>query len=260
MNGHAWTCTLRVGCRWLVSGLVLVGLWLQTLAPARAAERVQVRPEVEAQVLQVIRDHPEVILESLQAYQQRLQREQSQRQAAFLAQLQANPAAMVADSPRLGSSSLRWVLLEFSDFQCPFCARAVATVQQFVRQNPEVTLVFKHLPLSRIHPEAQAAARAAWAAQQQGQFWPYHDRLFAQQERLGEALYLAIARELNLDLARFERDRQRADAAIERDLAQARELGVTGTPFFVLGGEVLEGAVDLPALQAALKRGQAAAP
>jgi len=244
-------------CRWFAVLLLAVGCWGWMSAPARAVEPVAVSPEFEAQVLQVIRDRPEAILESLQAYQQRLREEQSQIRAAALARLQTEPRTIIGDSPRLGAADLRLVLLEFSDFQCPFCGRAASTLKEFMRRHQaEVTLVFKHLPLSGIHPEARPAARAAWAAHQQGKFWLYHDRLFANQEELGDALYQGIARELGLKEARFERDRQRADAAINADIELARELGVGGTPFFALNGEVLERAVALEEFEAALERAE----
>ena len=118
--------------------------------------------------------------------------------------------------------------IEFGDFQCPFCAEAEPTVKQFIAQHADqVTLVYKHFPLSQIHPQATSAAQAAWAAQQQGRFWEYHDALFDQQKQLGEDLYLAIAEELDLDLEQFNRDRNssEAKAAIDQDLELAQKIG-----------------------------------
>ncbi|NJK99621.1 MAG: thioredoxin domain-containing protein [Spirulinaceae cyanobacterium SM2_1_0] len=238
--------------RLLPLAILTACLWGLVLAPVQAA---QVSSDFEARVLQVIRDRPEAILDSLQAYQEQRRAEQLQARQDFLARLQTEPSVIVGRSPRTGASELRWVLLEFSDFQCPYCSRAVETVAQFVaRHRSEVTLVFKHLPLSAIHPEARAAARAAWAAQQQGQFWPYSERLFANQERLGEAFYEELAGDLGLDLVQFAGDRQRADAAIDRDIVQAQQLAANGTPFFVLNGEIIEGAADLETFEAALAR------
>jgi len=204
--------------------------------------------DIEERVLQIIRDNPEVILESVQAYQQQQQQALNNGQQEFLDGMKANPKSVIGDSPTTGAASQEIVLLEFSDFQCPFCSKAQDTIKKFIDgHNDKVTLVFKHLPLSRIHPEAIPAAQAAWAAQQQGKFWEYHNALFAQQDQLGEDLYLAIARDLNLDLDKFEQDRksEAAIAALEADIQMARTLGVSGTPFFVLNGEPLSGAVEL---------------
>lgn len=204
--------------------------------------------DIEERVLQIIRDNPEVILESVQTYQQQQQQALNNGQQEFLDGMKANPKSVIGDSPTTGAASQEIVLLEFSDFQCPFCSKAQDTIKKFIDgHNDKVTLVFKHLPLSRIHPEAIPAAQAAWAAQQQGKFWEYHNALFAQQDQLGEDLYLAIARDLNLDLDKFEQDRksEAAIAALEADIQMARTLGVSGTPFFVLNGEPLSGAVEL---------------
>ena len=145
------------------------------------------------------------------------------------------------------------MLVEFSDFQCPYCARAAQTVKEFMaKHSDEVTLVYKHLPLSAIHPQAMAAAQAAYAAQQQGKFWQYHDALFAQQKQLGEELYLQIAENLSLDLEQFNRDRKQAITNIQKDLQLAQQLQINGTPFFVLDNQSFSGAVPLSEMEAIL--------
>ncbi|MGQ9864920.1 MAG: DsbA family protein [Pseudanabaenaceae cyanobacterium] len=204
--------------------------------------------DLEAKVLDIIRRQPEVIVESVQAYQQR---QSSAAQAArdrLLAQFREGPAILIQDSPVQGDRNQAVVLAEFSDFQCPFCARAKATVAEFMaKHGDEVALTFKHFPLSQIHPEALPAAKAARAAQNQGKFWEYHDRLFARQKELGESLYLSLAEELGLDRTQFERDRQSEETAavINRDLELGRALGLEGTPFFLMNGRPLAGAVSL---------------
>lgn len=212
-------------------------------------------PQLEEQVLQIIRENPQAIVESVQAYQQQRQEEMAQAQQNFLTQMVENPSTAIGDSPTKGAADKQIVLLEFSDFQCPFCARAHDTVKQFMQKHQdEVTLAYKHLPLTQIHPEALPAAKAAWAAQQQGQFWDYYDALFQQQDKLGEALYLAIAEDLNLDLEQFNRDRTSpaAETAIQEDVELARRLGISGTPFFIMNGEVFSGAVDLSQMERVL--------
>jgi protein-disulfide isomerase len=120
----------------------------------------------------------------------------------------------------------------------------------------QVTLVFKFLPLTQIHPEAMPSAKAAWAALQQGKFWEFQDALFAQQDKLGEPLYIATAKALNLDLKRFDQDRKSdaASAAIQKDVDMAEKLGVSGTPFLVMNGEPISGAAQLSELEALLAK------
>ncbi|NET85626.1 MAG: thioredoxin domain-containing protein [Moorea sp. SIO1F2] len=234
-----------------LTGLVLL-LSLSTWSlPATAAAKIS--PQLEQQILEVIRNHPEVILESVQRYQQQLERESQQRQQAILQGFKTNPQAFIGSSPATGSIEDKIVLVEFSDFQCPFCARAHDTVNQFIANHgDEVTLVYKHFPLTGIHPQALPAAQAAWAATQQGKFWQYHDALFANQKQLGEELYLAIAQDLDLDLEQFNRDRNVADSAIAEDMQLAQLLGLSGTPFFVMNGEAFSGAVPLEQIEAIL--------
>lgn len=221
--------------------------------PSQAANRID--PQIEQQVLQIIRKHPEVILESVQTYQQQQQAQIQQTQQAFVQEMKTNPQAVIGDSPTTGSPEHKILLVEFSDFQCPYCAKAHKTIKEFLAKHQgEVTLVYKHFPLSNIHPQAIPAARAAWAAQQQGKFFPYQDALFTHQKELGETLYLNIAKDLNLDLEKFKRDQLSADAAIQQDIQLAMQLGLAGTPFFVMNGETLSGAVELKEIEDALVR------
>lgn len=235
---------------------IIVGLLLLCIPlfcgslPVQAAS--QVSPQLEEQVLQVIREHPEVILESVQAYQQRIQQQLQQAQQGFVQQLKTNPQAVIGESPTTGASQSKIVMVEFSDFQCPYCARAHETVQRFMtKHQDQVTLTYKHYPLASIHPQAVSAAKAAWAAFQQDKFWEYHDVLFTQQENLGESLYIETAKRLNLDVDQFNRDRnsQAAQTAISQDIQLAKSLGVAGTPFFVMNEEVFTGAIELEEME-----------
>ncbi len=235
--------------RWVVWAIALLALVLTACqAPLSDAE-------LEAKVVEIIRRKPEVILEAVQAYQQRQAQSAQTARDRLLAQFREGPSILIQDSPLRGDRNRPVVLAEFSDFQCPFCARAKTTVDAFLaKHGGEVALTFKHFPLSQIHPEALPAAKAARAAQNQGKFWEYHDRLFARQQELGESLYLALAQELGLDLEQFDRDRQSAAtaAAIDRDVELGRALGIEGTPFFLMNGQPLAGAVSLAELEQAL--------
>jgi protein-disulfide isomerase len=213
--------------------------------------------QFQAKVLQVIRDNPEVILESVQAYQQKQAQQQQQGQQAFLQQMKANPKSVIGDSPTTGASDQKIVLLEFSDFQCPYCAKAHETLDKFMaRHKNQVTLVYKHLPLTQIHPEAMPSAKAAWAAGQQGKFWEFQNAMFENQDKLGEPIYVATAKALKLDLKRFDQDRNSnaATAAIQKDVEMAEKIGVNGTPFLIMNGEIIEGGAQLANLEATLKQ------
>ena len=245
--------------RWLtlwIALLLTICLSLTSCSePAQSDQTVKVSPELEKQILQVIRNHPEVILESVQAYQQSQESQLEQARQTFLTQMKSNPKAVIGSSPTTGATAQDIVLVEFSDFQCPFCGRAHQTVRQFMNANKDkVTLVYKHFPLTQIHQQALPAALASWAAQQQGKFWEYQDALFTQQNKLGEELYVEIAQKLNLNLEQFNRDRnsQQAKEAIQKDIQLAESLGLSGTPFFIMNGQTFSGAVELSKMEEVL--------
>lgn len=221
-----------------------------SLEPLLAQAAPAVPPEFERRVLQVLRDHPEAVFEALQSQLKRMEQRKIQVRQEALRQLERDPAALIGSSPSLGQG--RTQLLVFSDFQCPYCAEAARNLSTFLAKNgSRLSLTYKFYPLVRIHPEALGAARAAWAAQQQGRFWPFHDALFAAQDQLGEPLYLDTARRLGLDLNRFNSDRQSPASlqAIERDRELGDRLGLEGTPFFAVNGEAFSAAVDEAFLQ-----------
>lgn len=168
---------------------------------------------------------------------------------------------LIGNSPTLGNPDAEVVLLEFSDFECPYCARAKGSVDDFMTEHgDDVLLVYKHFPLTRIHAHALPAALASWAADQQGQFWAFHDALFENQAALGEAFYLQTAEELGLDIEQFNRDRnsEAAKAAIAQDLALAAEFQINSTPTFIMNNLLIPGAVPPEFFGEALSRLQAA--
>lgn len=246
--------------------LLSTSLW-SCAADTTAQADPELDNELEEQVLEIIRSNPEVIIEAVQKYQeeqQQAQQEEQQRVAQeFQQKITNNPKDVIGDSPVMGSDAYEVVLLEFSDFECPFCSRAHSTLQAFMDKHSEtVTLSYKHLPLQQIHPQAIPAAQASWAAQQQDKFWEYHDRLFENQSRLGDELYETIARDLGLDLEQFNGDRpaDAAQLAIQKDLDLAQQLQLSGTPFFILAStktskmETFSGALSLEQFEAQLTK------
>lgn len=168
---------------------------------------------------------------------------------------------LIGNSPTKGNPDADVILMKFSDFQCSYCARATEQVETFTNDYPEdVLFVYKHFPLTSIHPQALPAAQAAWAAGQQDQFWPYHDALFANQAVLEDRFYVEIAEELGLDMEQFNRDRESQESmqAVARDLALANELQLSSTPTFVMDDILIPGAVDASFFAEALTRIQSA--
>jgi protein-disulfide isomerase len=198
----------------------------------------------------------------VQSYQRSQAQQEEQLRDKVLSQIRQEPRLLLRNSPVTGSASQKIIMAEFSDFECPFCARGHAVVKEFMSKNQnDVTLVYKHFPLSEIHAQAEPAAFASWAAFQQGKFWEYHDALFEQQNKLGEEFYLELAKNLKLDIDRFNRDRQSKEAkeAVKKDFELGKSLGVRGTPSFVVNGIFFSGVPevkDLEALVAQIKAGK----
>lgn len=140
-----------------------------------------------------------------------------------------------------GDATARISIVEFSDFECPFCGRHAASVyreliEKFVSTG-KVTYQFRHLPLDQIHPHARKAAEAAECAGQQKKFWEFHDVLFANQKTLTSADLSNHARSVGLNISNFEsclHDGKLA-AKVAADLGEAKQLGLTGTPAFLIG-------------------------
>lgn len=153
-------------------------------------------------------------------------------------------ASLIRSSATKGNPNAPIVLFKFSDFECPYCAVAAGHMKEFVDNHEnDILYVYKHFPLTQIHPEAMPSAKAAWAAGQQGQFWLYHDGLFVNQNRLGEDLYVELATAMGLDMEQFNRDRAsaEAEAAIQQDLALAEQLQLQGTPSFLMNDLLIPG-------------------
>ncbi|MBW2542409.1 MAG: thioredoxin domain-containing protein [Deltaproteobacteria bacterium] len=150
----------------------------------------------------------------------------------------------LGDSPVRGSDSAKITIVEWADFQCPFCVRVTPTLEKIDEEyGDKVRFAFKHLPLS-MHTKARAAHQAAEAAHRQGKFWEMHDRIFAKPKDLSEETYLRYANEIGLDIEKYKSDFSSSSVrkVIDADLAKARELGVSGTPSFFINGRFLSGA------------------
>ena len=147
------------------------------------------------------------------------------------------------DRPSLGDASAPITLIEFSDYECPYCKTAEPIIQQVLKTyGDKVHFVYRDYPLD-FHKNARPAARAARCAEQQGQFWTYHEKLMASED-LHEEQYRAIADQVGLDRAQFDAclTSQDFNAAIDRDIADAEAVGVSGTPAFFINGRMLSGA------------------
>lgn len=151
--------------------------------------------------------------------------------------------------PALGPADAPVTIVAWSDYQCPYCARAEPVLRELLALYPtQVRLVFRHMPLS-FHSQARPAAIAAVCAEEQGRFWDYHDGLFAQPGKLSPDAFGSLADEVGLDRSAFDSCTvsAAASARVERDIRDAEASGATGTPAFNVNGIQFSGARPLEA-------------
>ena len=146
-------------------------------------------------------------------------------------------------------------VVEYGDFECPYCGQAEPVVRELLRDFGDVRYVWRHLPLNDVHPHTQLAAEAAEAAADQGAFWEMHDLLLAHQDALRPSDLISYAEQLGLDVKRFTNDlREHTGAArVAEDVDSADLSGVTGTPTFFINGRRHHGAYDIATLSAAVR-------
>jgi protein-disulfide isomerase len=176
------------------------------------------------------------------------------------AALPADAFQIRSDDPVRGNPKAPVTLVVFSDFQCPFCARVEPTLAEVRKEyGDKVRVVWKHQPLP-FHPNALPAAEAAEAAREQGKFWEMHDRLFGAQRELAPDTYERLAKEIGLDVRRFQESTRsgRHRGRIQDDQKVAAAVGANGTPTLFVNGEKVEGAVPFGTLKAVIDRRLAA--
>ena len=152
-----------------------------------------------------------------------------------------------------GNKDAKVPLVEFSDFQCPFCSRVEPTVTQALAEyKDKIRVVYKHFPLESIHPFARPAAEASECAAEQGKFWEYHDELFGNQDKFADSYFGELAKTLGLDTNKFSTcvTSGRGKAIVDADYQQGISAGVQGTPHTLVNGIAVSGAVPYASLKA----------
>lgn len=147
--------------------------------------------------------------------------------------------------PFKGGENAKVTVVEYSDFQCPFCAKGTIVIKELESYyGQDIRLEYRHFPLMQIHEKAEKAAEASECAVDQGKFWEYHDKLFANQNALDTVSLKKYARELGLDGAKFDAclDSGEKKPIVISELRLGEKLGITGTPTFFVNGQMVIGA------------------
>ena len=203
---------------------------------------------VEQVVEQYLRTHPEVIEQSLLILQAQRKEEERERTSQMIA---AKQAELLNDpnSPVSGNLEGDVTVVEFFDYRCGYCKRVADTVTQLQHDDPNVRVVYKDYPI--LGEASVLAARAALASKAQGKHLAFHEALLASEEELTPESILALATAVGLDTEKLHRDMESPSiqTTIERNQALARELGINGTPGFIIGTELVPGALELKDLK-----------
>ncbi len=243
----------------MLAGALVLGLVL-ALAPAisgPAAAQEQSRPgnfapeQIEG-IEQIVRDyllaHPEVLIQSLNEFQQRQKVAENQRQQQAVITSRA-ALTQDPDSPVMGNPEGDVAIVEFFDYKCPYCKRVAGTLKEVIEADGKIRLVMKEFPI--LGPQSIKAARAALASARQGKYEEFHWALMIRPGNMSDPHIRKIASSVGLDVERMQKDMEseEIDAMIRRNNQLARRLQITGTPAFVVGDTLVPGAIDRKALE-----------
>ena len=235
-------------------GLIAVGLLVASrgTAPDRVAQSAMMVTPDKAALGKSIREYlianPEVLVEAMQELERK---QDSQRDSAAQKAISENQNELLRDpdSPVAGNPSGDVTVVEFSDYQCPYCKRAHNAVKSVVAADGKVKIIFKDLPI--LGEPSRIAALAALASRAQGKHLAFHNALMEYNGKIDRDKIMEIAASVGLDVAKLQKDMEdpKLKQVIERNLALASALGVRGTPAFVIGNQFVPGAVDADALK-----------
>jgi len=214
-------------------------------APGAVAQALT--PEQTEQVEEIFRrmvkEQPRLILEALQEMRQR---EEAEAEAKAMATVKEKRDEILKDpaAPIFGNPDGDVTVVEFFDYRCPYCKSVAGKAMETAKKDGKVRVMFKELPI--LGPESVFAARAALAAQRQGKYIEYHLALMRSRERLTDEITIRIAQGVGIDLEKLKKDMGSPEIKrqLEANLELAQELGIRGTPAFIVGDRLAPGAID----------------
>jgi protein-disulfide isomerase len=226
---------------------------LAPLSLANAQQSAPDKPAIEQIVKDYLLAHPEVIVQSLNAFQQKQEAAEAEAQRSALVSRQdelfKNPA-----SPIVGNPKGDVTLVEFFDYHCPYCKAVAAPLQKLLKDDKGVRLVMKEFPI--LGEDSVLASHAALAAAGQGKYWEFHQALMEHRGQFDMDVIKTIAAKVGLDPAKLEADmgQQKIEPQISANHKLAQTLDISATPTFIIGDQVVEGAVPLEQLKELIQK------
>lgn len=224
---------------WLWSAVVLGGMGAYALTQGLSATAAHAATDMDAAIETFIKNNPKLIAETLEKY--------SMQQALVSAH------ESVKGDPTIGPKDAKVVLIEFGDYRCGYCRKVQETLA-VLRDEYKDKVLFSYKAFPILSEESYNAALAVTAAHRQGKFWEFNSQVWDNQSRLSEELYVEIAKDIGLDLDKFNKDRE-SDAVkqrVQESAELAQKNGGSGTPFFLINGQGVSGAQPVDAFRATL--------
>lgn len=216
---------------------------LAFVLPLAAHAEVLDEDRIKELVLETIRENPEIVIEAVQIIERR---GQEQRAAALATVLSENRELLENDpnAPVLGNANGDVTVVEFFDYNCPYCRRVKPHIEALLEEDPNVRLVYREWPI--LGDGSVFAARAALASREQGKYEEFHWALMSMGGRAEEASVLRVAERIGLDIDRLQRDMQSPgiESHIAASMELSRALGFSGTPSFVIGDALVPGVIE----------------
>ncbi len=217
-------------------------LGLSAGAMAGTALSPEQQAEVKALIGSYLKENPEVVIEAIQAWRAK----QEAAEAAMLREAIGELMAETKDtkSPVWGNPQGDVTVVEFFDYNCPYCKSVFPRVRKLVGEDGNIKVVMKEFPV--LGPNSEYAAKAALAAQKQGKYEAFHVQMMSKDSRLSPEGVIAAAKKVGLDIDRLKKDMESAEVTeeLDRNIIWAQRLGISGTPAFVIGDELIPGAID----------------
>jgi protein-disulfide isomerase len=231
----------------MTASVLAIGL---SALPAMAQENIS-KDDLDKHIRQYIMENPEVVMQALELHQVNQQR-QAEQQAASKIKSSMNILAG-GDSPSIGNPDADVTIIEFFDYNCGYCKRALPDILDVVESDKNVRFVFKEMPI--LSPTSELAARWALAAHKQGKYFEYHSALMKFQGQKDEAVLTRLAKEEGLNVNQMKRDAVSGEvtAQIQQVSQISNEIGIRGTPAFIINGELSRGYLGPGGLERAIR-------
>lgn len=233
--------------------MLTAALTFGAAAPVAAADTALTKDAVEKIVHDYIMEHPDVILDAVNKFQQKTMEEKQK------AAVDTNREYLFRDerSPVIGNPDGDVTIVEFFDYNCGYCKRVLPAVQELIESDKGVKVIFKDIPI--LGPTSETAAKWALAAQKSNKYFEFHTALMNHKGPITDETLTKIATDLELDPARLKKEAETTDVLlqIERNRSLFTQMGLGGTPAFIIGDEVVPGAVGLDDMKALVAKSRA---